>query len=170
MWMAGNTRCCCGDGNPGTPLRGEIWRDHAHAVAHMTNQKGHKKLGKETFIFWLLNTRCTQLRAKLIHSLNPPAVAEWHRPTTVRWDPNWGNGERGEAQQGTQRGILSASKGSLHTAFSLFPTQPHSVSQIYGSCDVWSSFHLFPACSQSHGEIVPCAHACGLFPLQGRLL
>lgn len=65
---------------------------------------------------------------------------------------------------------MSESKGSLHTAFSLFPTQPHSVSQIYGSCDVWSSFHLFPACSQSHGELVTCAHACGLFPLQGRLL
>lgn len=93
----------CGDGNSGTPLRGEIQRDCTDTVAHMTNQKGHEKLGKETFIFWLLNTRCTQLRAKLMHSLNPPAVAEWRRPTTAQWDPN-------EAQPGGQ-GTWGSSAG-----------------------------------------------------------
>lgn len=52
-----------------------------------------------------------------------------------------------------QGGILPQSKISLHRGFFFsFATQMHVVSQIFGSCDVCSSFHLFPSCFQAQRE------------------
>lgn len=137
---------------------GEIQRDRTHAVGRMTNQKGHDKLGNIYFLAfeYVLHPVESQINS-LIKSSCRVRWSGTARPQRGGTQPRHGrgDGEQGETQPGTQRGIVSESKGSLHTAFSPFATQLHSVSQIYGSCDVWSSFHLSPACSQSHGEIVP---------------
>lgn len=37
--------------NLGPGWWGKIWRDRMHAVVHMTNQKGHDKLGKGNIYF-----------------------------------------------------------------------------------------------------------------------
>lgn len=83
--------------------------------------------------------------ASLVRS--PSAL--WGHPA-LPWDEAQGKlSQEMLLAQEPQGRILPKSKISLHRGFA---THLHVISQIFGSCDVCSSFHLFPSCFQTQRE------------------